>query len=233
MQNFIKRLNQQYEKFKAELVFETPLKSSVKAMYEIAIEELHNRRLPIHNNHIVAALLSPRTVNSESLNTYIREHFYIEFDLINDAYLKIKNKLETSESIESELLHDDDCDLNRLPEADDNDLSILSLLQNDHKDHNYNQPRNDEEEALRNEWNSYKTANKSFNQDPSSYWKANKHIFPKLSIVATHVFSISATSTSPERVFSHSGATLRKNRLNMSKPTLEKLVFAHENVNRL
>lgn len=70
-------------------------------------------------------------------------------------------------------------------------------------------------------------------EDPLQYWKRKSIDFPLLSQVAKKVFTIPATSTTVERIFSLVGKTLRPERCRPLPKNLETLIYLKANFNLL
>jgi hypothetical protein len=70
-----------------------------------------------------------------------------------------------------------------------------------------------------------------FKTDPFKWWGGNKNRFPILSHLAKKYLSISATSTSSERLFSQAGNTMTAKRTQLKPKFFEKLLFLKKNHN--
>ena len=57
------------------------------------------------------------------------------------------------------------------------------------------------------------------------YWQANENRFPALSALAKQVFSVMATSSASERVFSHAGYVVSARRSNLSSNSVDSILF--------
>jgi predicted nuclease with RNAse H fold len=64
--------------------------------------------------------------------------------------------------------------------------------------------------------------------NPLREWRRGVKIFPCLSLLARRVLAMTATSTSPERLFSTSGNTMTKKRWSLSCDNLEECLYFHE-----
>ncbi len=67
--------------------------------------------------------------------------------------------------------------------------------------------------------------------DPFKWWAGNQNRFPILSHLAKKYLSISATSTSSERLFSQAGNTMTAKRTQLKPKFFEKLLFLKKNHN--
>ena len=57
------------------------------------------------------------------------------------------------------------------------------------------------------------------------YWQANENRFPALSALVKQVFSVMATSSASERVFSHAGYVVSARRSNLSSHSVDSILF--------
>lgn len=62
-----------------------------------------------------------------------------------------------------------------------------------------------------------------------TFWKENSKLMPKLSTVARSTYCIPATSTPSERVFSIAGLTINNKRSQLSPNNLDHIIFIHDN----
>src|SRR3954453_17857 len=69
----------------------------------------------------------------------------------------------------------------------------------------------------------------SLKTDPYKWWAGNQNRFPILSYLAKKYLSISATSTSSERLFSQAGNTMIAKRTQLKPKFFEKLLFLKKN----
>jgi len=69
----------------------------------------------------------------------------------------------------------------------------------------------------------------SLKTDPYKWWAGNQNRFPILSYLAKKYLSISATSTSSERLFSQAGNTMTAKRTQLKPKFFEKLLFLKKN----
>ena len=67
--------------------------------------------------------------------------------------------------------------------------------------------------------------NLSDNDTVLSYWQANEKIFPALSTLAQKVFSVQATSSASERVFSHAGVVVSARRSCLKSSSVNDILF--------
>jgi hypothetical protein len=63
---------------------------------------------------------------------------------------------------------------------------------------------------------------------PLTWWKFNARKYKLLSILASRVLCIPATSAPSERVFSTAGLTIAKDRARLASETANELIFLHE-----
>jgi len=73
----------------------------------------------------------------------------------------------------------------------------------------------------------------SLKNDPFKWWAGNQDRFPILSRLAKKYLSISATSTSSERLFSQAGNIMTAKRTQLNPKLFEKLLFLKKNHNVL
>jgi hypothetical protein len=64
--------------------------------------------------------------------------------------------------------------------------------------------------------------------NPLSWWSLNGRKFKYLSILASRILSIPATSAPSERVFSTAGLTISKDRARLASQTANELIFLHD-----
>ena len=87
-----------------------------------------------------------------------------------------------------------------------------------------------ESQIAENEVNEYLSIPQvSFKIDPFKWWAGNQDRFPILSCLAKKYLSISATSTSSERLFSQAGNTMTSKRTQLNPKLFEKLLFLKKN----
>ena len=67
--------------------------------------------------------------------------------------------------------------------------------------------------------------------NPLLWWKENASKYPNLSILASRVLCIPATSAPSERVFSTAGLTIANDRARLLPENADNLVFLHDNLN--
>uniref|UniRef100_A0A8C7R8M3 HAT C-terminal dimerisation domain-containing protein n=1 Tax=Oncorhynchus mykiss TaxID=8022 RepID=A0A8C7R8M3_ONCMY len=71
------------------------------------------------------------------------------------------------------------------------------------------------------------------NGGPLAWWGKNEDRYPKLARAAKYLFSIPATSTPSERIFSKAGLIFNKTRSCLLSENIDKLVFLSHNLKRL
>ena len=87
-----------------------------------------------------------------------------------------------------------------------------------------------ESQSTENEINDYLSLPQfSLKTDPYKWWAGNQDRFPILSYLAKKYLSISATSTSSERLFSQAGNTMTAKRTQLKPKFFEKLLFLKKN----
>ena len=64
--------------------------------------------------------------------------------------------------------------------------------------------------------------------NPLAWWKIREITYPYLAISARHILCIPATSAPSERLFSHAGLTIAKDRANLDPEIAEDLIFLHD-----
>jgi hypothetical protein len=64
--------------------------------------------------------------------------------------------------------------------------------------------------------------------NPLSWWSLNGRKFKYLSILASRIFSIPATSAPSEHIFSTAGLTISKDRARLASQTANELIFLHD-----
>jgi hypothetical protein len=64
--------------------------------------------------------------------------------------------------------------------------------------------------------------------NPLSWWSLNKIRFKHLSVLASRILSVPATSAPSERVFSTAGLTIAKDRARLASQAANELVFLHD-----
>ena len=64
--------------------------------------------------------------------------------------------------------------------------------------------------------------------NPLDWWKTNSVHFPALSKVARMILAIPATSAPSERLFSHAGLTITKDRARLPPDVASDLIFLHD-----
>lgn len=67
------------------------------------------------------------------------------------------------------------------------------------------------------------------NEDPLTYWRTHKTVYPNLYQVAKHFLCTPASSVPCERVFSKAGEIVSKKRNRLNPLTVEKLLFLNKN----
>jgi hypothetical protein len=65
-------------------------------------------------------------------------------------------------------------------------------------------------------------------RNPLSWWSIHQRKFKYLSVLASRVLSIPATSAPSERVFSTAGLTITKDRARLASQTAKELIFLHD-----
>jgi hypothetical protein len=63
---------------------------------------------------------------------------------------------------------------------------------------------------------------------PLTWWKFNERKYKLLSVLASRVLCIPATSAPSERVFSIAGLTIAKDRARLASDTANELIFLHD-----
>ena len=64
--------------------------------------------------------------------------------------------------------------------------------------------------------------------NPLAWWKIKEQTYPYLATLAHHILCIPATSAPSERLFSHAGLTIAKDRANLDPEIAEDLIFLHD-----
>ena len=82
---------------------------------------------------------------------------------------------------------------------------------------------------LMTEFTAYKAMNVGRETDALNFWQVNHKALPKLACNARRFLAVQATSTTPERLFSHSGLLMSARRTSLSEHHSEELLFLYEN----
>jgi len=67
------------------------------------------------------------------------------------------------------------------------------------------------------------------NRDPLSWWKENRHRYPRLSVLVEQYMCVPATSVPAERVFSAAGLVVNRLRSRLSPEHVDMLLFLRKN----
>ncbi len=62
------------------------------------------------------------------------------------------------------------------------------------------------------------------------YWKNHEHLFPTLASIVATIYSIPASNTTVERLFSAAGNTISNRRTNLNCEKINKLLFLNKNL---
>ena len=114
----------------------------------------------------------------------------------------------------------------------DRNTSLISLVMDDLD--TGNEMTNDDANKvtrLQAEYGCFKIMPVDTNTDTLSFWKTHASHFPSLARIARKTLALHATTTQPERTFSHAGVILNHRRSMMSNHRAEELVFPFENRN--
>ena len=70
-------------------------------------------------------------------------------------------------------------------------------------------------------------------KNPLTWWKSRDSCYKYLPLLAQKVLSVTATSVASERIFSTAGNIINEKRSRLTPENVNKLIFLHENMNRL
>ncbi|CAG5053935.1 unnamed protein product [Parnassius apollo] len=181
------------------------------------------KRFPITEKVVVAALLDTRFISLTQIDTYLEQKNSTRAALLA-KYLK------------------KDIDVSRVsatvvaaPNASSSsaDDSLLAKLTRKHSSSttpsvNINLECSEaDQECCR--YLTAATANDVVNEDILQYWRGNKEAFPLLTGLVRAILAIPATSTPSERVFSIAGLTVTAKRSRLSPGRVNKIIFIHNN----
>jgi len=79
------------------------------------------------------------------------------------------------------------------------------------------------------EFNEYLEVQADRQADPLLWWRQNRHIYPRVAVVARKFLSLQATGAPVERVWSGVGDTLQPQRRRLDPERVEELTFLREN----
>ncbi|GBC04852.1 hypothetical protein RclHR1_00590038 [Rhizophagus clarus] len=154
---------------------------------------------------MISALLDPRVKSLNFVSSLKKEGI---ISLLRDEYQFVK---ESEEFATGTTLNSDDLDL-----LESNNSLLIDMFA--------------ESQSAENEINDYLSLQQlSPKTDPYKWWTGNQNRFPILSYLAKKYLSISATSTSSERLFSQAGNTMTAKRTQLKPKFFEKLLFLKKN----
>ena len=70
-------------------------------------------------------------------------------------------------------------------------------------------------------------------KNPLTWWKSRDSCYKYLPLLAQKALSVTATSVASERIFSTAGNIINEKRSRLTPENVNKLIFLHENMNRL
>lgn len=189
----------------------------IKALYKCALESLESKRFQVSKAHMLATILSPLGRKGKSFRAFSKEKALNEEALVREAHGNIVGQSQNTLTPVSTTTQ----------RHDGAETQPIGLLDNDYESDfaEDDLPVSD----IATEFRNFKAMSVSRGTRALDFWRANNDRFPELAKVASNVFAVQATSTIPERLFSHSGHIMSVRRACMSQHLAEELVFLYEN----
>ncbi|CAG5037111.1 unnamed protein product [Parnassius apollo] len=181
-----------------------------------------DKRFPITDKIVVAALLDPRFINLSQIDTYLEQKNTTRAAFLAE-YIKIhiSGESTTMATLAPAVI------------TSFSNESVLSKLSKKHSCSGTSSILTSTEcnEADQECWMYLAAANACDVKDDDilNYWQNKKKTFPLLSELARIMLAIPATSTPSERVFSIAGLTVTVKRSRLSPVRVNKIIFIHDN----
>lgn len=175
-----------------------------------------DRRFPITENIVIAALLDPRFINLSLIDSYLESKHSTRASFLAEQLNK--KGFVSSDAAPAVVSSSRESLLSKLAKKHCSGGSSFVY----------------ESDAADQECWKFLAAATTENlegDDVLKYWKVKKSAFPMLSLLARAVLAIPATSTPSERVFSVAGLVLNAKRSRLNPTRLNKIIFIHDNYN--
>uniref|UniRef100_A0A1E1WU83 HAT C-terminal dimerisation domain-containing protein n=1 Tax=Pectinophora gossypiella TaxID=13191 RepID=A0A1E1WU83_PECGO len=181
------------------------------------------KRFPITEKVVVAALLDPRFISLTQIDTYLEQKNSTRAAFLAEYIKKDIDVSRVSATVVSAANAS-------TSSADD---SLLAKLTRKHSSSTTSSVNVNLEcsEAHQECWRylTATTASDVVNEDILQNWRGKKEAFPLLTGLARAILAIPATSTPSERVFSIAGLTVTAKRSRLSPGRVNKIIFIHNN----
>lgn len=178
-------------------------------------------RFPITDKTIVAALLDPRFISLNLIDTYLQQKNTTRASFLAE-YIRTQTKVKLTSRTTAE----------PATPGPSSKQSVLSKLTKKYSSASSKTPVKLESDAADQEcWRYLATANATDVNDDDIlvYWQEKKLYFPVLGELARAILAIPATSSPSERVFTEAGLILNVKRSRLSPVHLNKMMFVHDN----
>lgn len=169
-----------------------------------------NRRLPVHEIHVIAAMLDPSQRNLSSVQEFLTEHDTNAVSLLSEYMQKFTSDCGGGATQEATQETSNDA----IPWK-----KAKQELLNKHGTAATSQDR---------ELQQYRCLNVS-PDDVLEWWRLQRSTFPRLSQLARAILAVPATSAPSERIFSVAGLAINAKRSCLNPNTADKIIFVHEN----
>lgn len=183
---------------------------SMKCSMRLALD----RRLPVTDLNVVAAMLDPSQRALNSVQSYLIEQDKTAVDLLKAALLKYVGEEETT----SRETAQGQASLQLNDQAPSWKKAKLDLLGK----------HATSESSVQREIQQFRCLNIS-TDDILTWWSMQSDTYPRLSHLARIILSIPATSAPSERIFSVAGLAVTAKRSSLAPSSVDKIIFIHEN----
>lgn len=191
----------------------------IKDLKNKMMENFHNR-FPLTDVMVLAAVLNPTCVNLLDVKTYLREKNLTAVEFLIKSHKEFHiPPVFTSVTISDSV-------------AGEKEQSYIDELVEKHSTlkHLAEKESTDQQSAVERECYLLLTMSSKVQvKNVLVFWKENAKLLPNLSIMASMIFCIPATSTPSERNFSYAGLVLNSRRSQILPDNLDKILFIHNN----